>query len=193
MLTEISTSTRAPLASLEDQQQRVLQLAAVAVRRGLSTVAADDLLAEHPAHHVDVVHGGVGDRHVPGVMARHAGVAVRAVHHQRSADLTAVDDRLERPVGRVVPAHVADLDQPTTERDLGVDDPQAGLLRGRQRLLAEDGLAGRDRRQHVLLVASDPTSRRPPRRLRRRRSVPARSSDAARRAAPRRPSWPRRD
>ena len=63
---------------------------------------------------------------------------------------------LHRAVGGVVAAHEADLDQPPAEGHLGVDDPQAGLLGGRQRLLAEDRLAGVDARQHVLLV------RRPP-------------------------------
>ena len=143
-------------AGLEDQQQRILELPAVAVLPRLEHRRGDDLLAEHPARHVDVVHGGVGDRHLPGVMARDAGVAVRAVHHQRSTDVAAVDHGLERPVGGVVPAHVADLDQPPAEGDLGVDDPAAGLLRGGQRLLAEDRLAGLDRGEDVLLVRRTP-------------------------------------
>ena len=67
---------------------------------------------------------------------------------------------LHRPVAVVVAAHEADHDQPPAGGDLGVEDPLARLLGGRQRLLAEHLLAGRDAGQHVLLVGADPRRRR---------------------------------
>jgi hypothetical protein len=78
------------------------------------------------------------------------------VHHQRGADLAALQRGPERVVARVVPAHEPDLDQPPAAGHLGVDDPLA-RLRGRgQRFLAEHRLARLDRGQHVLLVGRPP-------------------------------------
>ena len=79
-----------------------------------------------------------------------------AVHHQRRADDAAGHGLLQGAVGAVVAAHEADLDQPLAVRHLGLEDAQAGLLRGRQRLLAEDRLSGRDAGEHIFLVGRAP-------------------------------------
>ena len=141
---------------LEEHEQRVLQRAAAAAPPGREHLDGDDLGAEQPAQLVDLVDGGVGDGHVAGVVRGHGGVAVGAVRQQRSADGAAVDGLLEGPVRGVVAAVEADLDQPPAGGDLGLDDAPAGVLRGRQRLLAEDGLAGSDAGQHVRLVGGPP-------------------------------------
>ena len=131
--------------------------AALRLRRGFSTVVATISSPNIQRTMSISCDGGVGDDHLGReVVRRHRRVAVCAVHQQRCADRTVVDDRLQRPVRRVVPAHEAHLHQPPATRDLGVDDPAAGLLRGGQRLLAEHRLARRDGRQHVLLVRRSP-------------------------------------
>ena len=72
MFTEISTSTSDAVGHLQDQEQRVLQLAAVPALARDQHPGGHDLLAEHPAHHVDLVHRGVGDGHLLLVEGRHA-------------------------------------------------------------------------------------------------------------------------
>jgi hypothetical protein len=69
---------------------------------------------------------------------------------QRGADRAEAGAQLL--VERVAAAHEPDRDQPPAGRDLGVDDVQARLSGRRQRLLAQHALAGRDAREHELLV-----------------------------------------
>ena len=78
------------------------QVAAVAAAARAERRGRDDLLAEQPPHHVDLVDCGIGDQRVAVVVGRHARIAMRAVHHQRQADRPRVDRRLQRPIGRVV-------------------------------------------------------------------------------------------
>jgi hypothetical protein len=116
-----------------------------------------DLLAEQPPDDVDLVHRGVRDAHLGReTVRRRRGVAVRAVHEQRSADAAVVKRGLERAVPGVVPAHEAHLDQPPSDCQLGVDDPQAGFLGRGERLLAEHRLACADRREDLFLVRLAP-------------------------------------
>jgi hypothetical protein len=78
------------------------------------------------------------------------------VHDQRCADRTAGDDLFEGPVGLVVAAHEPHLHEPAAESHLGLQDAQAGILGGGERLLAEDWLPGIDAGQDVLLVRAAP-------------------------------------
>ena len=115
----------------------------------------DVVVVEQPAEDVDLVDQRVVDRHRRHVLFGNRRVAVRRVHQQRPADL-AVHDLLQHPVAGVVAPHEADLHKPAPERDLGVDDTLRAVGRGRQRLLAEAGLARGERGQHVLLVRRAP-------------------------------------
>ena len=114
------------------------------------------VIGQQPAQHVEFVNQRVGDRHVGLVLLRHGGVAVRAVEHQRFADLAAVDDPFERAVAFVIRTHEAHLDQAFAVGDLGIDDVPAALGGHCQRLLAEHRLARRDGGQHELFVGRAP-------------------------------------
>ena len=120
--------------------------------RGSRTSTARDLLAQQPAQDVGLVHGAVGDDHRAVEERVHERVAVRAVHEQRPADRARVEPGLEVDVARVEAAHEADADEATAGGALGLDDPPRRLRRGRERLLAQHRLAGRDAREHVRLV-----------------------------------------
>ena len=79
-------------------------------------------------------------------------VAMRAVHYQRLAEFTAVDECLQLGVLVVEPAHEPDLDQPLAEFGLPLDDGERGLHVGGQRLLTEHRLAVLQAGQQLLLV-----------------------------------------
>ena len=121
----------------EDEHERVLQVRE-AQRGLLGSVdpGRDELLAEQPAHRVDLVDRGVVDRHVPGVVLGDRRVAVGAVDHERLAERTGVEQVLHLAVAGVEAAHEADRDQATAGGLLGLHDPQRGGGRGGQRLLA---------------------------------------------------------
>ena len=71
-----------------------------------------------------------------------------ALEDERRSDRPGRDRLLHRQVLGIEPAHEPDLHQPAAEGGLGVEDRRAVRFRGRERLFAEDGLAGFDRRQH---------------------------------------------
>src|SRR3978361_1618284 len=120
-----------------DHQQRVLQVTAMAVRPRGEHPDRGELLAEQPPCHVEVVHGGVDDRHVLRVLRGDGGVAVARVVDEGHADRARIDDSLQGAVRRVVPAHEADLYQSSPARHLRVHDVPACPGRGGQRILAE--------------------------------------------------------
>ena len=111
----------------------------------------DEIVVQKPAERVDLVDEGVVDRHGRHVLLRHGRVAVARMDHQRLAQFF-LHRALEHDVALVEATHEADLNQTLAALDLGVDDAFRGLGGRCQRLLAEDQLAGRDRRQNVLLV-----------------------------------------
>ena len=156
MLTDTSDVNDGAARHLEQHEERVAQVAGAAVAARREHLRRHDLLVQQPAHQVDLVHGGVVDRHVAGIVPGHRRVAVGAVHHQRCTDGAAGERRLQRAVGSIVATHEADLDQAPAELHLGLEDAQAGILRGRQRLLAEHRLAGGDAGQHIFLVRTAP-------------------------------------
>src|SRR5205807_2006229 len=78
--------------------------------------------------------------------------AVYAVQDQWQAEPATVHCGLDGLVPGVVAAHEADAHQPPPGVPLGVEDPRAALDGGRERLLAQDGLARRDAGEYELLV-----------------------------------------
>jgi len=77
---------------------------------------------------------------------------VRTVHHERLTEVAAVEDRLHLAIGGVEAPHETDRDEPAPASLLGLHDPQSGVGRRGERLLAEDRLPCRDAGQDVRLV-----------------------------------------
>ncbi len=103
--------------------------------------------------------GGVADHHLAGeAVGWSARIAVGAMSHQRRTEGATGQRVLHSPVAGVVPSHVADLDEPTSASNFGLHYVQAGIRCRRQGLLAEHGLARRNRGEHVLLVGRAPGS-----------------------------------
>ena len=125
-----------------------------AVVRGLAVadLSGRIILAEQPAQNVDLMNHRVLNRHGVVPVVRNGRVTVCTVQQQRFAVLSAVDSSLQLLVALVIAAHEADLNQLFAGLHLGLDDALAGVRLGRERLLAEYVLAGRDGRQNVFLV-----------------------------------------
>ncbi len=96
----------------QDRDLRIQHpLGRTGIRCGLDDLHSRDLLAEQEAGHVDLVHQRILDDQRAVEIAGHPDVAVHAVHHQRSAQLAAVDQRLQADVLLVEATHEPDLDQ----------------------------------------------------------------------------------
>ena len=122
------------------------------IRRGLDDLDRGDLLVEQEARDVDLVDQRIPHHHRAVEDRRDGRVAVRAVHHQRLAELTAVDQCLQLGVLVVEPAHEPDLDQLLAEFGLPLDHGERGFHVGGQRLLAQHRLAVLQAGQQLLLV-----------------------------------------
>ena len=81
-----------------------------------------------------------------------------AVEHQRRSDRALLDRLLHRAILRVETAHEPDLDEPSSEGGLRVEDRRTIRFGRRHRLLAEDRLARPDRRDHISRVRRRPTT-----------------------------------
>ncbi|VVN92535.1 hypothetical protein PS708_01997 [Pseudomonas fluorescens] len=81
---------------------------------------------------------------------------MRAVQHQRLADLAAVDHGFEGAIAFIVRAHEADLHQAFAESYFGIDDLAAAFGGDRQGFFAEHRFAGGDGGQHEFFVARAP-------------------------------------
>ena len=122
------------------------------VRRRFDDLDRGDLLVEQEAGDIDLVHQRIPHHHGAVERRGDGGIAVRAVQHQRPAELAAVEECLQLGVLVVEPAHEPDLDQPLAEFGLPLDHGERGLHVGGQRLLAEHRLAVLQAGQQLLLV-----------------------------------------
>ena len=114
------------------------------------------VIVEQPAQHVQLVDQGVGDRHVGGVVLADRLVTVRAMQHQRRANIAIINDFFQRQVAFIVRAHKADLHQAAARFHFRIDNASAAFRTHRQRLLAEHWFAGGDRREGILFVRRIP-------------------------------------
>ena len=95
----------------------------------------------------------VGNAHLGLEAVRLRYVAVARVNHQRRTQLAGVDDALHLGIAAVIMAHKAHLQQTFAVRGFCGDDLLAVLCVLRQRLLAENVLAGLERLEHIACVA----------------------------------------
>ncbi len=82
-----------------------------------------------------------GDSHIGGVVLADFRVAVRAVEHQRRADLAAVDNAFQGLIAFIVRTHKADLHQPTARFHLSIDNATAAFGGHGERLFTEHRFA----------------------------------------------------
>jgi hypothetical protein len=92
-----------------------------------------DLLAEQPAHAVDLMDKRVGQNHLGCEGRGHADVPVAAVQEECFADVPLVQCRLDLAIAGVVPAHEADLNRAAAIRDLRLHDLEAVVTCGGRR------------------------------------------------------------
>ena len=97
--------------------------------------------------------GDVGNAHLGLEAVRLRYIAVARMDHQRCAQLTGVDDALHLRIAAVIVAHEAHLQQTFAVRGFCGDDLLAVLCVLRQRLLAENVLAGLERLEHIARMA----------------------------------------
>ena len=100
------------------------------------------VLTQQPAADVDLVDGNVGNVLLGGVVLRMAAGTADAVRHQRSTQLTGVEDLLHLDVVRVKAAHEADREALAAVLGNCLLDLLAVLDGLSQRLLTEDMLLG---------------------------------------------------
>jgi len=81
---------------------------------------------------------------------------MNAVEHQRKSDHACLDCLLHGAILLIEAPHEADLDEPFSERGFRIEDCRTIGFGGRHWLLAEDRLAGPDRREHISCVRVSP-------------------------------------
>ena len=142
---------------VQQHEMRVAQLATLPGAAGQPHFDPDDLVRQEPARNIRVMDERVVERHFRGVEPLgHGRVAVHRMVHQRRADRSAIDHRLQPAIVGIEATHEADLHQATSEGYFGRHDLEGRCFGRHHRLLAEDGLADGDALQQLLLVRRAP-------------------------------------